>query len=144
MDRVAGLVPARLHGLRHAFSEMILKQAEGDRLEGPGYRGDLGQDVDAVDVFFHHPLQATDLPLNPAQPLEIGVLVLRVTVHTARIRGRTGRTQSAQAVSHASLRGPASPFPLHCAASPRRSSVQAAPRPSGSLTAAARKAPVTG
>src|SRR3984893_8641106 len=144
MDRVAGLVPARLHGLRHAFSEMILKQAEGDRLEGPGYRGDLGQDVDAVDVFFHHPLQATDLPLNPAQPLEIGVLVLRVTVHTARIRGRTGRTQSAQAVSHASLRGPASPCPLHCAAFPRRSSVQAAPRPSGSLTAAARKTPVTG
>jgi hypothetical protein len=34
-----------------------------------GHRGDLGQDFAAVDVLFHHPLQATDLALDPAQPL---------------------------------------------------------------------------
>src|SRR6202035_2280709 len=122
MDRVAGLIPARLHGLGHALPEMILKQAEGDRLEGPGDRRDLRENVDAVDVFFHHPLQATDLSLDPAQPLEVGVLVLRVTVHTARIRGLTGRTPAcSRGIPLAYGAPPASPFPLHCGAFPRRS-----------------------
>src|SRR4029079_14211727 len=42
------------------------------------HRGDLGQDVDAVLLLVDHPLQATGLPLDPAQPLEDVVLVAEV------------------------------------------------------------------
>src|ERR1035438_2870978 len=93
MDRITGLVPAGSHGLRHALPEVILQQAEGNRLESPGHRGDLSEHINAVDVLFYHPLQAANLALDPAQPFEVGVLVLGVTVHGARIRGHTGRTQ---------------------------------------------------
>src|SRR5690606_2194965 len=41
---------------------------------------DLGEDVDAVLLLVDHLLQATCLPLDPAQPLQVGVLVADVSV----------------------------------------------------------------
>src|SRR5699024_251765 len=35
-------------------------------------RGDLRQDVDAVLVVLDHPLESTYLPLDSAQPLQVG------------------------------------------------------------------------
>jgi hypothetical protein len=62
---------------------MIFEQPEGDRLERPGNRRDLSQDIDAVDVLVDHPLQTADLSLDPAKALQIGVFVLAVTVHAS-------------------------------------------------------------
>ena len=46
---------------------------ERERLERLGRGGDLGQDVDAVLLVLDHPLDPADLPLDPAQPLEVGL-----------------------------------------------------------------------
>ena len=86
--RLPALVAARPDGLGHAVAEVLFEQPERHRLQRPGHRGDLGEHVDAVDVLLHHPLQPADLALDPAQTLEVGVLVLRVTAHAARIRSR--------------------------------------------------------
>ena len=53
--------------------------------------GDLGEYVDAVDVLFDHPLQAPDLALDPAQPLQVLVLLLGVPVAAVGRRGLVGR-----------------------------------------------------
>jgi hypothetical protein len=62
--------------------EVILEQAERDRLQRARRGGHLGQDVDAVLVLFDHLLQAADLTLDAAQPVEVLVLVLGVSVHS--------------------------------------------------------------
>src|SRR3954447_7848508 len=61
-----GLGAAGLDGLRHAVAEMVLDQAQGDRLQGPGHGGDLGEDVDAVGVVVDHALEPPHLALDPA------------------------------------------------------------------------------
>jgi len=78
---------ALLDGLGDAVPEMIFQQAECDRLQRPGHRGDLGEDLDAVDVLFHHALEAADLALDPPQALEVGVLVLGISAHDLRLHG---------------------------------------------------------
>src|SRR5690606_12184909 len=78
-----GLRAALADRLGHAVPDVILEQAEGHRLERTGHRGDLGEDVDAVGVLFDHPLKPSDLPLDPAQAHEIGLLVRAVPVHAS-------------------------------------------------------------
>src|SRR5215467_11678020 len=62
---------------------MLLEQADRDRPQCARRRGHLGEDVNAVLIFFDHPLQAANLAFDPAQPLQIIVLVLGVSVHAA-------------------------------------------------------------
>ena len=50
-------------------------------LQGLGHGGDLGEDVDAVDVLVDHPGDAADLALDAAQALEVVVLGVGVAVH---------------------------------------------------------------
>jgi hypothetical protein len=50
-------------------AEVLLQQAQGYRLQGPGDRGDLGQEVDAVLIVLDHPLQAADLALDAPERL---------------------------------------------------------------------------
>ena len=45
----------------HAVGEVVLEQAETDGVQRLGHRADLGEDVDAVDVFGDHALDAADL-----------------------------------------------------------------------------------
>src|SRR6266540_6536267 len=78
--------PARFDGRGDAMAEMIFEQPQRDRLQCPGHRGYLGKHVDAILILLHHPLQAAYLPLDPAQALQIGVLVLGVTAHAVTIR----------------------------------------------------------
>src|SRR5216684_3304511 len=74
--------PAPLGGrLGDAMAEMVLHQAQRHRLQRPGRRRHLGQDVDAVLVVLDHLLQAADLALDAAQPPEVGLLVRGVSVH---------------------------------------------------------------
>ncbi len=54
---------------------MIVEQTEGDALQRPRRGAHLGEDVDAVLVVLDHPLQTSDLALDAAQALEVGVLV---------------------------------------------------------------------
>src|SRR5487761_231250 len=69
--------------LGHAVPEVVLEQPQRHRLKRPRRRRHLGQDVDAVLVVLDHLLQAADLALDAAQPLEVLVLVRGVSVHAA-------------------------------------------------------------
>jgi len=69
------------YGFGHAVTKVIFEQAEGDRLQRPGDGGDLSEYVYAVHVFVNHALQTSDLALDPAQALEVGVFVLAVSAH---------------------------------------------------------------
>src|SRR5260221_7831069 len=68
-------------GLRDAVAKMVFHQAKRHRLQRPGGRRHLGQDVDAVLLILDHPLQPADLALDPAQPLKVVLLVGGVSVH---------------------------------------------------------------
>src|SRR5215813_15034362 len=85
VDRGPPLIPALPHRFGDTRVEMVFEQPERDCLQRPGHRRDLGEHVDAVDVLLHHPLQPADLALDPAQTLEVGVFVLRITAHAATI-----------------------------------------------------------
>ncbi len=52
----------------HAVREVVVEQEQGHGLQGAGRGRDLGEDVDAVGVLVHHPLDAADLSLDPAEP----------------------------------------------------------------------------
>src|SRR5262245_53679499 len=65
------------------MAQVLIEQAQGDRLQRPCRRGDLGEDVDAVFVLLDPPLQPADLALDPAQPAEVVIFVLAVTLHAA-------------------------------------------------------------
>src|SRR5438132_372853 len=89
-DRLGRLADLRVRHLAplggrlgHAMAEMVLHQAERHRLQRPGRRRYLGQDVDAVLVFLNHLLQAADLALDAAKPHEVGLLVRGVPVALA-------------------------------------------------------------
>jgi hypothetical protein len=60
--------------------QVLVQQFQRERLQRLGRGGHLGQDVDAVLVLLDHPLQAPDLPLDPAQPLEVAGLLGAVPV----------------------------------------------------------------
>src|SRR3954454_4046961 len=79
-DLLLGLPAAGARGLDDAVAEMLLEQAEGDRLQGLRHRRDLGEDVDAVLLVLDHALQAAGLALDAAQPLEVLVLAIDVAV----------------------------------------------------------------
>src|SRR5262245_40038970 len=87
---------AGVDGVGDAVSDVILQQAERHRLQRAGGRGDLGEDVDAVSVVLDHPLQPADLPLDPAQPGQVRLLVSAVAVHTSTIPA-TGITERSSA-----------------------------------------------
>src|SRR6202035_3947984 len=60
---------------------MVVQQADSHRLQRLSRRRDLRQDVDAVLVLVDHLLQTAQLTFDPAQPPEIALLVLGVSVH---------------------------------------------------------------
>ena len=69
----------------------LVEQTEGERLQGPGRRGHLGQDVDAVLVVLDHALKPADLTLDPTEPGEVLVLRLGVARHVDRLLVRRVR-----------------------------------------------------
>ena len=62
------------------MADVLFEQVQGDGVERLGDRGNLGEDVDAVLVFVDHAGNATDLPFDAAQALEVRLLVRGVTV----------------------------------------------------------------
>src|SRR5215475_14978563 len=79
-DLLLGLGAAPLRGLDHAVGQVLLEQLQGEGLQRLRGGRDLSEDVDAVLVLVYHPLQAADLALDPAQPLEVAVLPGAVTM----------------------------------------------------------------
>src|SRR5687767_14427188 len=71
---------AAASGLDHAVRDMTFEQSDRDRLQRLGRGRDLRQDVDTVRILLDHPVDAPDLPLDPAQPAEQGLLVRAVPV----------------------------------------------------------------
>ena len=65
------LVRPALNGMGSAMREMIAHQRTSDRPDGLLRRRDLRENVSAVAVFFYHPLQATHLSFDTAQPPKI-------------------------------------------------------------------------
>ena len=85
LDLFLGFGATCFDGLSDAVAEVILDEAKGDGLQGPGHGGYLGEDVDAVGVGFHHALEPAHLTLDPAQPLEVSVLILRIPAHSPTV-----------------------------------------------------------
>src|SRR5699024_3955016 len=77
---------SRGRGVDHAVAHVILEQSHGNPLQGFGERRDLGEDVDAVPVILHHPVDAPGLAFDPAQPREIAVLIQDVPVVVGLVR----------------------------------------------------------
>jgi hypothetical protein len=62
---------ARLDRSAPAEVEMVIWQAECDRLQCTRHCSDLGEDVDAVLLLVDHLVEASSLSLNPAQALDV-------------------------------------------------------------------------
>ncbi|MDH6537868.1 hypothetical protein M2167_000370 [Streptomyces sp. SPB4] len=60
---------------------MVLQHGEPEGLQCLGGGADLGEDVGVLGILLDQALQAADLTLDAAQPLEGIVLVGRLTVH---------------------------------------------------------------
>src|SRR5687767_1906503 len=93
-DRLGGFLELQLlllatlaGGVDEAVGHVVVEQAERERLERLRRRGHLGEDVDAVLLLLDHPLDAADLPLDPAEALEVRldgfVVALEVAVRFA-------------------------------------------------------------
>ena len=67
------------------MAHVVLQQAEADGLKGLGGGGDLGEDVDAVDVLLNHAGDAPNLPLDAAQALEVVLLGSGVAGHVSSV-----------------------------------------------------------
>ena len=67
-----------LDGVGDAVTEVIVEQLHGNALQRPGRCRHLREHVDAVRVVVDHPLQATDLPLDPLEASEDRRLVVVV------------------------------------------------------------------
>src|SRR5690606_29798103 len=61
--------------------DVLVEQADCDVAQRAVDRGNLLEDVDAVDVLVDHPLQAADLALDAAQPSEVLLLGHGVPAH---------------------------------------------------------------
>src|SRR3954464_15349344 len=79
-DLLARLGVAGAGGVHDAVVHVLLEQAQRDGLQGLRHRRDLGEDVDAVLLVLHHPLQPAGLALDAPQPLEVVVLAVDVAV----------------------------------------------------------------
>src|SRR3954462_1730700 len=77
-DLLVGLGAAGYGGGDDAVAQVLLEQAERDRLQRLRHRRHLGEDVDAVLLVLDHALQAAGLALDAAQPLEVVVLAVDV------------------------------------------------------------------
>src|SRR6266702_3808166 len=82
-DLLLGDLAALGRRLGYAVPEVVFEKAERHRLQRPRRLRHLGQDVDAVLVVIDHLLQAADLALDAAQPLEVLILGGGVSVHAA-------------------------------------------------------------
>jgi hypothetical protein len=50
-------------------AKVLFEKFDGDGLERAGAGRDLSEDVDAVHVAFHHPMQPANLSFDPTEPL---------------------------------------------------------------------------
>src|SRR5665647_1353309 len=71
VDLVVGDVTSDAYRIFDAGTEVVVEERESERLERLGDCRDLGEDVDAVLVVVDHLLQAADLALDAAQPVEV-------------------------------------------------------------------------
>ena len=91
------------------MAQVVFEKAERDRLQRGGGGTDLGEDVDAVLLVFHHRTDAASLPLDALQPVQVALSVADIPVMARRpvgimlgirrpVRGRL------QGVAHRGLR----------------------------------------
>ena len=71
---------ARGERIGDAVLDVVVEELERDALERGLHGGDLREDVDAVAILLDHPLDPAHLALDPVQPLDERLLVLRVAV----------------------------------------------------------------
>ena len=69
-----------LCGTDDAVGDVVLEQADADGVQGLVDRGHLREDVDAVLLLLHHPLEPAGLAPDATEPLEVGVLARDVAV----------------------------------------------------------------
>src|SRR5699024_5788733 len=64
----------------HTVLEVLVEHRQGEGAQGLVDRRGLREDVDAVLVVLDHALKSTDLTLDTAQPVDVPLLVIAVTV----------------------------------------------------------------
>src|SRR5690606_6927276 len=106
-----GLVPAGLDRRPRAALEVVAEQFLAHAAERLVHGRDLRQDVRAVALLLDHPLEAADLPLDAAQPLQVPLLDLRVHAH--RPAGAVGVLQVPAAHPHWRVHRPILPRLRH-------------------------------
>src|SRR6516165_2874776 len=74
VEDMVALGPGSAGGVADAMPQVIVEEADGYLLQGPGGRGDLGDHIGAPGVRVDHLLQSADLPLDLAQPPQIILL----------------------------------------------------------------------
>ena len=79
-DLLVGLVVARGERALHAVVEVVLQQGEAEVFQGGVDRRDLGEDVNAVLVLIHHPVNAAHLSLDALEAGEVAGLLIKVAV----------------------------------------------------------------
>src|ERR1700733_1344273 len=61
-----------------AVSEVVTHQSPGNRAKSLLCRRDLRENIRAIAIFFHHPLQPANLAFNPAQSPQVRSLDCRI------------------------------------------------------------------
>src|SRR5690606_23048324 len=84
-DLLLAFVVRAFRGLDDAAAEVVLDEPDAHRLQRLGHRGDLREDVDAVDVLVDHAGDAAHLALDPAQAPGVLLLALAVAVHACSL-----------------------------------------------------------
>lgn len=67
-------------GVNDAVAHVVFQKLNGEAVEGLVDGGDLGEDVDAVDVLIDHAGDTAYLPFDAAQTFEVGLFVGGVAV----------------------------------------------------------------
>src|SRR5699024_10149063 len=78
-----GFFSAFASGIEDAVTEVVVDQSQRNVLERAVQSGDLGEDVDAVDILIDHPRDSTGLAFDALEAVEVAGFVLDVAVGSA-------------------------------------------------------------
>lgn len=69
-----------LGSIQDTVLQMIIQEGKAHTLQRRLQSTDLSEDVDAILLLLHHPLQTTDLALNTLQTRQITLLILQIAM----------------------------------------------------------------
>ena len=94
---------ALLYGLPDAVLDVILEQDRSDPLKGRDDAAYLGENVHAIRLFVHHPLQAAHLPLDAPETVLQLLLISGLDVAVLRLTDLFSRHAFGSSLRHTVL-----------------------------------------